>query len=216
MFSLESFLDKYETDTTEVAVNGRKFQILLPKHLFEFVNPHDVLHEFPLWVKIWPASWVLAGYLAEIPVDAQKRFLEIGAGAGLVSIVACSWGHRVTMTECNADALLFARANAHINNCPRLPIMELDWRHPRLEGKFDCIVGSEVFYKKEELQPLLALFKTYLKPGGQIILAAEMRRMSKEFYKALAAEFDIRVHKKVLRSENEQIHIFLFRMSSRN
>lgn len=88
MFSLESFYKGYEAETNELAINGRKFQIMLPKDLNKFINPHDVMHEFPLWAKLWPASWVLAGYLAELPVAAEKDLLEIGGGVGLASIVA--------------------------------------------------------------------------------------------------------------------------------
>ena len=88
MFSLESFHKEYESESNEVIVNDRKFKILLPKDLSGFINTYDVLHQFPLWSKIWPASLVLASHLDTLPVDTKKSFLEIGAGAGLVSIVA--------------------------------------------------------------------------------------------------------------------------------
>jgi len=213
MFSLESFNKEYETETTELAVNGHKFKILLPKDLIKFINPHDVMHEFPLWAKIWQASWVLAGYLAEMPVAAEKCFLEIGGGTGLVSIVAAAFGHRITMTEYNPDALQFARANALINQCPQLNIQELDWNHPRLTGQFDYIVASEVSYREKDIEPLMMLFKNSLKTGGEVVLAGEMRKLSKDFYKALETLFDIRVLKKILRSDSEEINIFLFRMT---
>ena len=212
MFSLESFNKEYETETNELVVNGHKFKILLPKYLQKFINPHDVMHEFPLWAKIWQASWVLAGYLAEMPVAAEKNFLEIGGGTGLVSIVAASFGHRITMTEYNPDALQFARANALINECPQLNIQELDWNHPRLTGRFDYIVASEVSYRKEDIQSLMLLFRNSLKPDGEVVLAGEMRKLSKDFYKALETMFDIRVLKKILRSDSEEINIFVFRM----
>jgi predicted nicotinamide N-methyase len=212
MFSLEAFYKKYDTETTELAVNGRKFKILLPKYLSQFINTHDIMQEFPLWAKIWRASWVLAGYLAELPVAAEKNFLEIGGGNGLVSIVAASFGHHITMTEYNPDALQFARANALINECPQLNVQELDWNNPRLSGQFDAIVASEVSYRKEDIQPLMMLFKNSLKPDGEVILAGEMRKLSKDFYKELEQMFEIRVQKKILRSDDEQINIFLFRM----
>jgi predicted nicotinamide N-methyase len=211
-FSLEAFYKQYETDTTELVVNGHKFNILLPKDLFQFINTDDVMQEFPLWAKIWPASWVLAGYLAEIPVAAEKDFLEIGGGTGLVGIVAAAFGHRITMTEYNPDALQFARANALINECSQLKIQQLDWNHPRLVGQFDYIVASEVSYRAQDIQPLLMLFKNSLKTGGEVILAGEMRKLSKNFYQALETLFDIRVHKKILRSDSEEINIFLFRL----
>ena len=212
-FSLEAFYKQYQTDTTELVVNGHKFKILLPKDLLQFINTEDVMQEFPLWAKIWQASWVLAGHLAEMPVAAEKDFLEIGGGIGLVSIVATAFGHRITMTEYNPDALQFARANALINECPQLNIRRLDWNHPRLMGQFDYIVASEVSYRAEDIQPLLMLFKNSLKTGGEVILAGEMRKMSKDFYKALETLFDIRIFKKMLRSDSEEINIFLFRMT---
>ena len=213
MFSLDAFHTEYETDLNDLVINGRKFQILLPKDLHRFLNTDDVMQAFPLWAKIWPASWILAGYLAEMPVAPEKRFLEIGGGIGLVSIVAATFGHHILMTEYNPDALQFARANALINQCPQLNIQKLDWHRPRLSGQFDCILASEVSYRKEDIQPLQMLFKNSLKTGGDVILAGEMRKLSKDFYKALESMFNIRVLKKTLRSASEEINIFLFRMT---
>ena len=213
MFTLESFYQAYETETNEVVVKDRKFQILLPRFLTEFINTHDVFHEFPLWAKIWQASWVLADYLAAMPVAAKKQFLELGAGVGLVSIVAASFGHRITMSEYNHDALQFARANALINDCPELPIVDLDWNRPQLPGRFDYIVASEVIYKKEDCRPLMKLLKACLKPDGEVILAGEMRKSSMDFYKELANLFNIKVQKKSLRSDDDEIGIYFFRMT---
>lgn len=216
MFSIEAFRQEYETETTEIIVNSRKFNILLPKYLDHFINPVDMLNDFPLWAKIWRASWVLSGYLADMPPDPRKRFLEIGAGVGLVSIVAATFGHRITMTEYNSDALNFARANAHLNHCPDLPILKLDWHDPRLEGQFDMIVASEITYKLEDFRPLVQLFKSYLQPQGEIILASEMRKAAKDFYNFLKTDFDIRVEKKNLRSETSTTRVVLFKMRFHN
>ena len=213
MFSLKSFYNAYETEATEVVVNGRKFKILLPKFLDGFINTHDVFHEFPLWAKIWHASCVLADYLTAMPAEGKKQLLELGGGIGLVSIAAASFGHRITMSEHNYDALQFARANALFNGCPQLPIIDLDWNRPQLPGRFDYIVASEVTYKKENCQPLMKLLGDCLRPDGEVILAAEMRKSSMDFYKELNTEFDIRVRKKVLRSDDEEIKIYLFRMT---
>jgi len=213
MFSLESFHKEYDTTTSELVINGRKFQVLLPKDLTRFINTQNVFDQFPLWAKIWPASWVLAGYLAEIPVASSKKFLEIGAGTGLVSIVAASCGHDITLTESNPDALQFARANALVNGCPQLPILDLDWNRPQLKDTVDYIVASEVTYKKEDLQPLLGLFKRCLSSDGEVLIAGEMRRVSKDFYQQFETGYNIRVQKKILRTSDEEIAIFLLRLS---
>jgi predicted nicotinamide N-methyase len=187
--------------------------MLLPKDLTRFINIDDVLHKFPLWAKIWQASWVLADYIAKIPVESKKKFLEIGAGAGLVSIVAASFGHHITLTESNPDALLFSRANAFINGCPQLPILALDWNRPCLAETFDYIVASEVTYKKKDWGPLVKLLKTCLNPDGEVILVGDMKRVAKGFYKILETDFNLKMQKIVLRSSGEEFAIYLIRMT---
>lgn len=213
MFSLESFHKKYDTSANEVVIRGRKFTILLPRDLTRFIDSGDVFHQFPLWAKIWPASWVLADYLAQLPAASAKQYLEIGAGTGLVSIVGAAFGHHITLTEANPDALQFARANALVNGCPQLPVRELDWNRPQLKDVADCIVASEVTYKKEDLQPLLNLFERCLKPDGEVVLAGEMRRVRQDIYQRLETAFNLRVQKKILRASGEETAIFLIRMT---
>jgi 2-polyprenyl-3-methyl-5-hydroxy-6-metoxy-1,4-benzoquinol methylase len=212
MFSIEEFYQAYETETTALVINGRKFSILLPRYLNRFIDPIDIFHDFPLWAKIWRASWVLSGYLADLPPDVNKRLLEIGAGVGLVSIVAASFGHQITMTEYNSDALNFARANACLNNCPDLSIKKLDWHHPRLKDQFDIIVAAEVTYKEADFSPLIQLFNSNLKPSGEIILASEIRKSGKDLFHYFKSDFDITVVKKTLRSETVAIPIVLLKM----
>ena len=212
MFSIERFYAQYATESTEIIVADRKFRILVPGSLDDFINPSDVLHNFPLWAKLWKASWIMAGFLVQMPVETDKQILEIGGGLGLVSIAACTFGHLITMTEYNQDAIQFAQANAHLNNCAHLPVVKLDWNQPNLAGNFDLIVASEVVYRKTDFAPLLKLFQTYLKPNGEIVLASEMRKISKEFYEFLLPFYEVKTAKRVLRSENEEILITLFKL----
>jgi 2-polyprenyl-3-methyl-5-hydroxy-6-metoxy-1,4-benzoquinol methylase len=215
MFSLESFFGEYETETKEVVIRGRRFRFLVPKSIERFVDPGDVFHDFPLWSKIWEASVILADDLAGMVVDSGKRLLEIGCGVGVVGIVASSFGHRVTMTEYNAHALNFARANARMNRSAtdsNPEIMELDWNRPQLNGAFDYVVGSEVVYKEKDFNAILNLFRSCLKPGGQVVLAEGVRKTSIEFFRQMQEFFLIKAQKKLVRHEGEEIRILLCRM----
>lgn len=215
MFSLESFHQEYETDTSDLTIKDRQFRFFVPKSLDRFLDPEDLFRNFPLWSKIWEASIILSDYLAGMPVESEKRFLEIGCGMGVVGVVASAFGHRVTMTEYNPDALNFARANACANllaDDSGLEITELDWTRPRLEGLFDTIVGSEVIYKEKDYQPILRLFKTYLRPSGEIILAEGVRKTSMEFFRQMSEFFDISAQKKILSSRGEEARVILARM----
>jgi predicted nicotinamide N-methyase len=213
MFSLALFQKQYETDSTEVVVNDQRFRFLVPKSIDRFIDPVDPLLNFPLWAKIWPASIVLADTLAHLKVHPAKRFLEIGAGMGFVSVVATHLGLNFTLTEYDAHALDFARANALINKCPTLVIRKLDWNKPDLQDMFDYIVGSEILYKEESIQPLLKLFKKLLKPTGKVILVGEIRKHDRAFYKAMEPFFDLKIQRKVLRTVNEKARVYLTNMT---
>jgi len=155
---------------------------------------------------------VLAEYLAGMDADGGKRLLEIGCGIGVVGIVASSFGHQVTMTEYNQDAFNFARANALLNKVSNLEIRALDWYDPEIEGAFDYIVGSEILYRERDFQPILQLFKTYLKKRGEIILAEGIRKTSMAFMQRMGDSFHVMAQKKVLRPKDKEIAIMLCRM----
>ena len=212
MTSLEIFHRTYETDVSEVSVRGRAFRFFTPKYIEPFIGEGDALRDFPLWSKIWEASLVLADFLAGMPSEPGMRLLEIGGGIGLVSVVAASFGHDITLTEHNPHALEFARANAHANGCPDLKILDLDWNRPSLEGAFECILGSEVVYHERNFKPLEKLFRSLLKPGGEIILAEGLRKTGMEFFGRMQQSFQVKGYRKVLRSGGKEVPVILCRM----
>lgn len=213
MFSMESFQQEYDTDTVDVVIREHKFSFFVPKSLDRFIDPENVFNNFPLWAKIWEPSVILADYLASMPVAPERCFLEIGSGLGLVGIVASSFGHKVTMTEYNYDAINFARANALINDCPNLEIMQLDWNKPEIEDTFDRIIGSEVIYKEESFYPILRLFRTYLKKHGEIMLVERPRKTNIEFFRQMSKLFNITAQKKIIRNGSEEIRVMMCKMT---
>ena len=219
MLSMSAFDRKYETDVSSLVVGDRRFKFFVPESLDPFLDKDDVFSQFPLWSKIWEASIVLANHVVAMPVDPRGQLLEIGCGVGLVGIVAASYGHRVTMTEYNRDALNFARANARVNHTSgssEPEIVELDWTKPVLEGRFDTILGSEVIYKEEYFEPLSDLFRRYLKPHGEIILSEGLRKTSLAFFKRMADVCDVRAQKRILRSKGEEKRVILASMRFKN
>ncbi len=215
-FSLETFLRQYETDTSELVIKNRRFQFFVPKSLEKFLDADDMFHDFPLWAKIWEASIVLSNHLSTLPVDPEKRILEIGCGLGVVGATAAAFGHRITLTEYHPDALNFARANVCANlpsnHAPTPEIRRLDWNSPRVKGPYDVIVGSEVIYKETDFQPILRLFDNYLHSSGKIILAEGVRKTSMEFFNQMSDRFDISARKMTLRSKGGAFPVILAEM----
>jgi 2-polyprenyl-3-methyl-5-hydroxy-6-metoxy-1,4-benzoquinol methylase len=181
MVSLESFRSTYNPDIVAVDVGGRTFDIFVPSRIDDFINPLNPLQAFPLWAKIWPAAHVLAGLLAKTAPERGRRMIEVGGGLGLVSVAAASAGHRITLSESDPVALEFARATALLNGLADLPVIRLDWNSDPGPERFDVIVGSELVYRREDIQPLVSLFSRLLADGGHILLAGERRRAMGEF-----------------------------------
>ncbi|MBW2023090.1 MAG: methyltransferase domain-containing protein [Deltaproteobacteria bacterium] len=212
MFDLNGFKEKFRPNITEIGVGGRKFKFYTPSDLELLLDDDVSMHNFPLWARIWEPSVVLALHMSTIQPDPNKTCLEIGAGLGVAGIVAACFGHRITLTEYDPDALEFAKANALLNNCEHIEISRLDWHYPDIEGKFDIIFGSEVVYRKEDYESLERLFNRYLTPRGVIILAEGLRRSSMEFLQRMSDRYQIKARKKVLRGNKEEIHLLLCEM----
>jgi len=204
-----------ETEEKSLKIRGRRFTLLTPKSIEEYIDPENPLQDFPLWAKAWEASWVLADFLAGLPAEPEKRFLEIGCGLGLVGVVATSFGHKVVMTEHNPDALPFARANVELNHCLGVEVIDLDWNSPSLYGRFDYIVGSEVVYHEKDFEPLKNLFERLLKPEGEVILCEGIRKTSLGFFKEMQHHFDLKAQQKSIRSPEKTVLVILCRMKRR-
>ena len=209
---------KFVTHFTEMTINGRQMMFLeidnLENIIGEILNPTaDSGGQRPFWVKIWPSAILLGHYLSKIEVNTQKRMLEIGAGMGVAGITAASFGHHITITDNNEDALSFARVNAAANGLPDLSIRNLDWAAPNDHKKWDVIFGSDVIYLKEGINSLIDFLRSSLKPSGKIYFTLSPFIRGKDFFEKSADYFTIEKKGLVLKSEKEKIPLFLCTLS---
>ncbi len=214
-FSLSQFHRNYDTEIFPIKINERELKFLRPKSIDRFINPDDPMAGFPLWAKFWEASAVLTHYMAELPVDAQRRVLELGSGLGVAGIASAALGHAITLTEHNPDALNFLHANACLNGCDQVAIHYLDWFQPQLQEDFDLIIGSEIIYQESAAEALEALFHQYLQPGGRVVLAERVRAAGALFFERLSSAFNVRARKHTLCSEEKTETVILFEINAK-
>ncbi|MFN3568369.1 MAG: class I SAM-dependent methyltransferase, partial [Caldimicrobium sp.] len=201
------------TEIEEITIRGKTLKILRPAKLEEIFQGDPFLEsdKFPLWFKIWEASIVLADYIASL--GGSLKILELGAGLGVPSLVASAFGHKVLATDIEELPLEFIKKSAQINSLP-IETQKLDIFEPNLNQKFDIIIGAEIVFKKKLYQPLIKLFKTYLKPSGEIVLSHSSERKKSLIPFLLLANnyFEIQTSFRRLRSNGESIEIILNRL----
>ena len=87
----------------------------------------------------------------------------------------------------------------------------LDWRTPDPGKKYDIIVASDVVYERRFFEPLINLFKTYLRKDGQIILAEPNRNIARSFFgKLLLSGFYYSVVDKYVTQLNKNVKISIY------
>ena len=215
MSSLETFKANYDTEIVALTIGGRPFRFHVPRTIDRFIDPDDPLRNFPLWSKIWEASLLLGHKMAARTVTPGEQLIELGAGLGVAGVAAAAFGHDITITEYNDHALAFLEANLLENQCRSARVCRLDWHSPELQESFDVILGSELIYKESDFMIMRTLFRKVLKPGGEVLLAGEMRQTNKAFLDCMQSEFHIQAAKHTLRSESQAIPLLLIRMVPR-
>ncbi len=212
---LSDFFKKYKTDPTKLKIQNKEFTFFLPKDISRFVDQGNLFNNFPLWAKIWEGAIVLANHISELGLSTPKSFLEIGAGVGVAGIIAASFGHNVTITDYNKDALNFACANIHKNlgdNAGNVKVKFLDWKNPnKIDKTYDYIIGSDIAYKEEDFEHILRLFELALNEKGEIILSESFRKNSLKFLQILSEKYKVRAAKKVLRSNKDETPVILIK-----
>jgi len=158
---------------------------------------------WPLFGLVWPAGQALAAAVADRPVDADEHILEIGCGLALASLVCHRRGARVIASDCHPLAGNFLRENLHLNHLPPMRYRHGDWaapqtaelaptcaQGPRLQGRFDLIMGSDVLYERDDRGLLPGFIERHAAERGEVLIvdpnrgnrAAFTRRMRSQGY----------------------------------
>jgi predicted nicotinamide N-methyase len=217
---MSTIRQKFEVRIEPLKIGAHTLKILqfedLGQYIIDKVEREDVAFlDLPFWAKVWEASYILAYFLGCQPPVAGQRILEIGAGIGVIGLYASLCGHQVTITDNNEDALLFAKANALLNDCRDVSIRALDWRWPEQGTRYDLIVGAEVVYDRESYDILIHFLRRMLSPQGVVYLAKNESRETTAFFHRLSPHFEFKKSVRTIRSGNgsEQIGIYAIRFT---
>ena len=214
---LKRIRKKYKVGFVPLTIQDLKLQVLQVndlEHLLAGKDPFAHVDAFPFWVKVWDASMVLAHVMASMPVQGKKTLLEFGAGMAVPGLIAAGRGYQVTLMDQEPHSLDFQRVSAAVNHFDDISFRILNWSTPPDLALFDRIIGAEILCREKFFQPLLALFKKYLKEDGEIYMAHDMRRQSVPKFLGLAQnDFKIGVQKQVLTNdEGEKVTILINRL----
>ena len=202
-----------------VAIVDIHLQILQIADLEEFLggrDPFEDVSAFPFWVKLWDAAIILAYLLRQLPKKPGQTLLELGAGLGVPGLAAQAAGFAATLSDYEEIILDFQRVSAAASGLSQARSVMLDWLNPPELGQFSVLAGAEILFREEFFQPLLAVFKRYLAPGGQIFLAHDASRRSLPKFLALAEkEYRITVNQQKIKRDGEEITIIVNRLVSR-
>ena len=168
----------------------------------------------PYWAEIWPATVMLGRWLLRNPgLVRGKRCLDVGCGLGLSAIVGAAVGARVTAFDYALPGLRFARSSSWLNGVEPPLFAQMDWRSPAVRPhSFDRIWAGDVFYERRFFEPLEALFRHALAPGGCIWLGDPDRTVSGDVRERLEARGwrvrRIETDKIALLGQNLTVHLW--------
>ena len=210
---------KYKLSFDKLKVNDQTIRLLKVDDIEEFLDGKDPfadVSEFPFWVKLWEAAMVLSYALASLPDPEGQTLLEIGAGLGAPGITAAACGFDVTLTDYEDIIMDFQKVSVAASGLTNVHCAHLDWLNPPEMQPFDILTAAEVLFREEFFDPLLDVFRRYLKPGGTIYLAHDARRKCLPLFMERAKEeYHIAGKKQTMRKDGQDITIILNRLRAK-
>lgn len=181
---------KYHLQQVKYSFGGNEYLLYKITNLDDVLNaaiqkPGNANEYSPYWAELWPASLALAQFLSRCDFLNGKKCIELGCGLGLAGIAARGQGADVRLSDIESDALRMAELNWIVNFRERAKITLLDWRNISLKQQFDVVLAADVAYESELFEPLIQVFKTLLKPGGNIYLSEPDRPIAHSFFAML-------------------------------
>jgi len=181
--TLAQLSTQFDVVRSELPLAGRLVTLHHPRNADELIDEDAFAEDerLPYWADIWPSARILAERIAATPVD-DRRFLELGCGAGLVSVAAAMAGFEVTATDYYEEALRFTALNVLINTGVLIETREADWRRfPHDIGRFELVVASDVLYEREHANLIPSVLDRTLSGRGSAIIADPGRLAAPDF-----------------------------------
>ncbi|HEY8879247.1 MAG TPA: methyltransferase domain-containing protein [Roseateles sp.] len=152
--------------------------------------------QWPLFGQVWPSGLHLAAAMAVRPLTDGERILEIGCGLALASLVCHRRGAEVTASDIHPLAGAFLLENLRLNELSPMRYCHGDWSEdamapmdgaPRVQGRFDLIIGSDVLYERDDGGALAAFIDKHALPRCELLIVDPNRGNRAAFGRRLAA-----------------------------
>lgn len=128
----------------------------------------------PYWAYQWAGGLALAHHFRAHPELVQgQRILDLGAGSGLVGIVAARLGAHAKAAEIDPNGRAAIALNAAANGVA-LPLIDIDLRTP--PQNIDLIAAGDVFYNAEVAALMLPYLTTCAAAGIAVLIGDPNRR----------------------------------------
>jgi protein-lysine N-methyltransferase EEF2KMT len=129
-------------------------------------------------LRTWEASFLLSEWVLNQEVEGMN-ILELGAGTGLVGILAAKKGAHVMLTDGSEVVVSKLEDNLKLNQVIA-DVRSLWWgeKNPILDMCWDYILGADITYDEDICASLANTYAQALRQGGVEILAATVRNES--------------------------------------
>jgi predicted nicotinamide N-methyase len=168
---------------------------------------------WPLFGQLWPSSQILAGLMQDWQLDA-RRFLEIGCGLALASLVVHRRGGDITASDCHPLAETFLRDNLLRNGLPPMKYSTGNWLRPNPSlGRFDVLIGSDLLYERDHPEQLAEFIERHALPCAEVLIIDPNRGNRPAFTRCMReAGFDLTDSQTI--SSDYHGHVLRYRLAA--
>ncbi len=194
----------YQTKQETVRIVGTaELQIRSLLDLQQFSDPLQAAQRlgissaaWPMFGVLWPSATHLAEHMAQHALRPGQRFLEVGCGLALASLVAHRRGADVTASDCHPLAATFLAANVKLNALPPLQYRHGPWDAAQptgpqdaaaVSGLYDVIMGSDLLYDRDASTALAGFIGRHAKPASEVWIVDPDRGNRSTFTRLMAA-----------------------------
>ena len=143
--------------------------------LSRLADPNEADPPAPYWAYCWAGGLALAHHVRATPgLVAGRRVLDLGAGSGLVGIIAAQAGALVEAAEIDPHARVVIGLNAAANDVAvRLVEVDLAAGQPL---NVELILAGDVFYNAEVAATMLPFLQRCAAVGVEVLVGDPDRR----------------------------------------
>ena len=171
---------------------------------------YNIYKRNPYFINKWYSTEQCYKYFTnEFRFTDEIKVLELGSGLGLTGVFINQFFKKIVSLDYEFISCYISNKTSKLNSINNIFNVCCDWKYPPFKSKFKIIIGLDIIYELDNIQPIINCLNSVLDTNGLFYIANFKNIAFTDFMKLISKNHNYKIlFRKFVSYNNKRICIY--------